>query len=238
MLPSSSTPGRARSSATRSAGRSTCGDAGSAAARPSSREAATRMHPSYGPRVAIRGRALPAGTRRAWLRRLDEPPRQPVRQRQGGELHEDTQGRSGLSDGVRDLRGRRRASFPASSIRSTTNAACIPRSAISARSSSRINNPAHGQIRSLILSTEGPTPSLRAMLPALGPRREKSTIAVPSIGREPAGRLNWTRDRNKFYVVLSFPKPCPRAGGGLRVRRRWPRPMLHALAPSFARPRG
>src|SRR4029450_5600340 len=34
------------------------------------------------------------------------PARQPLRQRQGRELHEDTQGRSRVSDGIRNLRGR------------------------------------------------------------------------------------------------------------------------------------
>ena len=43
---------------------------------------------------------------RARPRRLDGPARQPLRQRQGRELHEDAQGRSRLSDGVRNLRGR------------------------------------------------------------------------------------------------------------------------------------
>jgi putative transposase len=36
---------------------------------------------------------------------IDGPTRQPLRQRQGRELHEDTQGRGGLPDGVRNLRG-------------------------------------------------------------------------------------------------------------------------------------
>src|SRR5262249_33276349 len=38
--------------------------------------------------------------------RLHGPARQSLRQRQGRELHEDTQGRSRVSDGVRNLRGR------------------------------------------------------------------------------------------------------------------------------------
>jgi len=49
--------------------------------------------------------------------------------------------------------------FHASSTRFTTNADCIPRSAISARCSSRINTPATGQISGLIsVRPEGPTP--------------------------------------------------------------------------------
>src|SRR5207253_3760682 len=38
--------------------------------------------------------------------RLHGPARQSLRQRQGRELHEDTQGRSRVSDGIRNLRGR------------------------------------------------------------------------------------------------------------------------------------
>ena len=40
--------------------------------------------------------------------RVDEPTLQPLRQRQSGELHQDPQGRSGLSDRRRDVRGRQR----------------------------------------------------------------------------------------------------------------------------------
>src|SRR4029077_3217343 len=38
--------------------------------------------------------------------RSHRPARQSLRQRQGRELHEDTQGGSGVSDGIRNLRGR------------------------------------------------------------------------------------------------------------------------------------
>ena len=44
----------------------------------------------------------------AWPDRLDGAARQSLRQRQGGELHEDAEGRGGLPDGLRDLRRRRR----------------------------------------------------------------------------------------------------------------------------------
>ncbi len=54
--------------------------------------APARLRASYGPRVAIRGRSLSADTRRVRLRRIDGPPRQSLRQRQGRELYEDAQG--------------------------------------------------------------------------------------------------------------------------------------------------
>jgi len=44
--------------------------------------------------------ALPLGARGARLRRFDGSPRQSIRQCQGGELHEDAEGRSGLPDGL------------------------------------------------------------------------------------------------------------------------------------------
>ena len=50
--------------------------------------------------------SLSAGPRQAWPRRLDGPARQPIRQRQSGELHEDAEGRSCLPHGLRDLRRR------------------------------------------------------------------------------------------------------------------------------------
>ena len=64
------------------------------------------LHPSFRPWVAIRLRNLSHGLTRARPRRLHGSARQSLRQRQGRELHEDTQGRSRVSDGLRNLRGR------------------------------------------------------------------------------------------------------------------------------------
>jgi putative transposase len=56
------------------------------------------------PRCAVRLGGAPRAARRPRLHRLDEPLRQPLRQRQGGELHEDAEGRGRLPDRVRQLR--------------------------------------------------------------------------------------------------------------------------------------
>lgn len=60
-------------------------------------QAATRLRALHGPRIAIRGWSLSAGSGRAWPRRIDGTPGQSLRQRQGRELHEDAQGRGCLS---------------------------------------------------------------------------------------------------------------------------------------------
>ncbi len=139
--PSSSTPGRARSSVMPSAVRSTSADTGRPAHSHRKARAATRLHPPHGPRLAICGRALPAGSSRTWPGRIDGAPRQSVRQYQGRELHEDAQGRGWF---IRwHIRPSRMSlpTFRASSIRSTKSPDSTPRSAISVRSSSRINTP-------------------------------------------------------------------------------------------------
>ena len=59
-------------------------------------QAVARLHSSLGPRVSICRASLSAGPRQVWPCRLDGPARQPLRQRQSGELHEDAEGRSGL----------------------------------------------------------------------------------------------------------------------------------------------
>ena len=58
---------------------------------------------AYEARIAALERLVGAA-RRPRLHRLDEPLRQPLRQRQGGELHEDAEGRGRLPDRVRQLR--------------------------------------------------------------------------------------------------------------------------------------
>ena len=95
-------------------------DPGGAAVRRREAEAATGLHSSHRPRLAIRSRALSAGARRPRPRRLDGAPRQSLRQRQGRELHEDAEGRGRLPDGLRELSRMSPPTFRASSIRSTT----------------------------------------------------------------------------------------------------------------------
>src|SRR5262249_21634220 len=56
--------------------------------------------------VAVCLRRLSRRLAKARSHRLHGPARQSLRQRQDRELHEDTQGRSRVSDGVRNLRGR------------------------------------------------------------------------------------------------------------------------------------
>jgi putative transposase len=58
--------------------------------------------------TAIRCRAISQAAREARARGLDGPARQPLRQCQGGELHEDPQARGGAPGQLRDLPGRRR----------------------------------------------------------------------------------------------------------------------------------
>jgi hypothetical protein len=59
-------------------------------------------------RLSIRSGTLSRPADRPRPRRLDGPARQSIRQRQGGELHENHEGRGGLSDGIRNVRRRRR----------------------------------------------------------------------------------------------------------------------------------
>ena len=68
--------------------------------------AAQGLHPPFQSRLAICRRGLPRQAREPRPQGLDGPAWQPLRQRQGRELHEDAQGRGGLPDGVRYLRGR------------------------------------------------------------------------------------------------------------------------------------
>lgn len=65
---------------------------------------AARVHSPQRPRFAIRRAGLSGGAASPWSRRLDGQTRQPIRQSQGGELHEDAQSRGRLSDGLRSLR--------------------------------------------------------------------------------------------------------------------------------------
>src|SRR4029077_5695942 len=60
----------------------------------------------FRPWITICLRSLSRRLAKARSHRLHGPARQSLRQRQGRELHEDTQGRSRVSDGIRNLRGR------------------------------------------------------------------------------------------------------------------------------------
>ena len=54
----------------------------------------------------IRRRGLSQAPRRVWTGRIDGSAGQPIRQRKDGEFHEDAEGRSRVSHGLRNLRGR------------------------------------------------------------------------------------------------------------------------------------
>ena len=99
------------------------------------------LHSPFRSRIAIRVGGVSRAAGRPWPDRLDEPPRQSIRQRQGGELHEDAEGRGRLPGGLRDVRGRHRRSSALHRRGLQHQDGCTPRSAISARCSSRINTP-------------------------------------------------------------------------------------------------
>jgi putative transposase len=67
------------------------------------RKTTTRLRASFRSWITIRRGCLSRSSCRPRLGRLHGAARQPIRQRHGGELHEDTQGRSRLSDGIRNL---------------------------------------------------------------------------------------------------------------------------------------
>jgi transposase InsO family protein len=75
-------------------------DAGSTAFRHREEETASGLPSSHRQRFAIRGCALSSGARGPRLRRLDGATGQSLRQCQGGELHEDAEGRGCLPDGL------------------------------------------------------------------------------------------------------------------------------------------
>ena len=64
------------------------------------------MHPSHGQRLSIRQRDVPTRTAGGRTSRFDEFSGQSVSQCPGRELHEDPQGRGGVSGRLRDLRRR------------------------------------------------------------------------------------------------------------------------------------
>jgi len=91
--------------------------------------------------------------------RFDGAQRQSLRQRQGRKLHEDSQGRGGLSDGLRNLRRRRPG--PSTVHRRGLQPMSSPfRPGLSQPATVRgPQPPAHGQISGLIaVRPEGPTP--------------------------------------------------------------------------------
>jgi hypothetical protein len=81
-------------------------DAGGPSRRDRESQTATRLRASFRSRVAIRRGSLSRSSCRPRPSRFHGPARQPLRQRQGGKLHEDAQGRSRLSDGIRNLQRR------------------------------------------------------------------------------------------------------------------------------------
>ena len=68
----------------------------------------TGLRPSFRPWIAIRLRNLSRRLTRVRLRSFHGPARQSLRQRQSRELHEDSRGRSRVSDGLRNVRARYR----------------------------------------------------------------------------------------------------------------------------------
>ena len=62
-----------------------------------------RLHSPFRPRVAIRVGNLSCDAGGSWAGGFNESPGQPVRQRQGGKLHEDAESRSRLPGGIRDI---------------------------------------------------------------------------------------------------------------------------------------
>src|SRR5580704_14366405 len=56
-------------------------------------------------RFTIAAGRLPEAARRTWPRWRHEPPRQSLRWRQGGKLHEDIEGRGSVFEGLRNIRG-------------------------------------------------------------------------------------------------------------------------------------
>src|SRR5262249_18549317 len=69
-------------------------------------QSAKGLRASFRPWVAVCLRRLSRRLAKARSHRLHGPARQSLRQRQGRQLHEDTQGRNRVSDGIRNLRGR------------------------------------------------------------------------------------------------------------------------------------
>src|SRR6476646_9035457 len=64
------------------------------------------LRPSFRPWIAICLRRLSRRLAKAWSHRLHGPARKTLRQSNGRAIHEDTEGRSRVSDGIRNLRGR------------------------------------------------------------------------------------------------------------------------------------
>ena len=114
--------------------------------------AIARSYPSLGLRIAIGVWDLPSAARLALHRWLDEPARQPIRQRQGRELHEDAKGGGGLPYGVRDVRRRRRAASPLHRPRLQPASPTLCAQLSQPGAVRRATFPAHGQIRRLNLS--------------------------------------------------------------------------------------
>ena len=82
------------------------------------RRITARLHSSHRSRQPIWLGSVPGSSGRVGPARIDEPPRQPVRQCPSGEFHQNGEIRRGLSQRLRDLPGRRgtRTSIPRSGL--------------------------------------------------------------------------------------------------------------------------
>ena len=150
--------------------------------------ASSRLCPPLGSRFAIRRSGLSGRLASRRSCRFDGTPRQSLRQRQGRELHEDPQGRSRLSNGLRRLRRCRQG--PSAVHRRGLQPASSPfRSGLSQPTTVRgPQPPAYGQISGLIaVRPEGPSP-IRGQICAPIDRRPRSGC-VGAIASSP-GREN------------------------------------------------
>src|SRR5215211_5562029 len=112
------------------------------------------LRASQRPRFAIRGSRLPEAACRAQARGLDGPPGKSLRQRQSGELHENSEGRGRVPDGLRNRRGRHGRSAALHRSRLQCSPATLSSRLPQPRPLRGSTRPAPGQNRSMTLSTE------------------------------------------------------------------------------------
>jgi hypothetical protein len=184
-----------------------CPDGGDRIAKP-----ARGLRASLRQGVAIRCADVSEAADRAWPRRLNGAARQSLRQRQGGELHEDTEGRGGLPDGLREPRGRRRPS-PQIHRRSLQSAPLAFGARLPEPCAVRgPTDPGHGQSRRLTLS--GPRGPLQVR--ATFARRLTSWIlpSSPAETRRPSGSTARLRTPSECPRYLPLPSTGCRRGRG------------------------
>src|SRR5215207_9756045 len=178
------------------------------------------LRASQRPRFAIRGSRLPEAACRAQARGLDGPPGKSLRQRQSGELHENSEGRGRVPDGLRDRRRRHGRSAALHRSRLQCSPAALSPRLPQPRPLRGSTRPAPGQNRSMTLSTEKgalqegdqvgielPTLRLRSRTryrsgtwpPIQRPLRLEA--AILSRMRSPVtSRSNWAKERRTFKV--------------------------------------